>query len=180
MTSAVQTSLSAATSAVQTVNSISPSSGNVNLKVANLTDANAASGATDGQVLSYDNGSSTWVPATVSSTTVSDATASTKGIIQLAGDLAPGTNGAANPTVPGLTTKVDKAGDTMTGKLTVPSLQVTTGTPASGQVLTSDSSGNASWTTPAAGTTLDSTVTDIQPDTVTGTAVVGSTGNIHS
>ena len=39
----------------------------------------------------------------------------------------------------------------MTGKLTVPSFQVTGGSPASGEVLTADSSGNATWGTPAAG-----------------------------
>ena len=41
--------------------------------------------------------------------------------------------------------KVGKAGDTMTGKLVVPSLQVTGGSPAVGQVLTADSSGDATW-----------------------------------
>lgn len=50
----------------------------------------------DGQVLTYSAGSSQWIPATSSNTVVSDATASTKGIIQLAGDL---TNTAAAPAI---------------------------------------------------------------------------------
>ncbi len=62
--------------------------------------------------------------------------------VQVGGDIG-GT--AASPTVPGLTDKVAKAGDTMTGKLTVPTFQVTGGTPSSGQVLTADASGNATW-----------------------------------
>lgn len=41
-------------------------------------------------------------------------------------------------------TNVQKSGDTMTGKLVVPSLQVT-GSPTNGYVLTSDASGNATW-----------------------------------
>lgn len=66
-----------------------------------LTDVNA-SGAADGQVLAYDSASGEWVANTVTSTTVSDATTTIKGIVQLAGDLS-GT--AAAPTVPGLATK---------------------------------------------------------------------------
>lgn len=44
------------------------------------------------------------------------------------------------------TTAVKLAGSTMTGKLVVPTFQVTT-SPASGAVLTSDASGNATWQT---------------------------------
>jgi hypothetical protein len=50
----------------------------------------------DGQVLVYSSTSSSWLPGTVSSTTVNDATTVSKGIVQLAGDLA-GT--ASSPTV---------------------------------------------------------------------------------
>jgi len=66
----------------------------------------SANGATDGQVLLYQAG--TWGPATNSAGgtgTVSDATTSAKGIIQLGGDLA-GTAGA--PTVVGLSGKYVK------------------------------------------------------------------------
>lgn len=42
-------------------------------------------------------------------------------------------------------TAVKLAGSTMTGKLVVPTFQVTGGTLASGRVLTSDASGNATW-----------------------------------
>ncbi|HSX46170.1 MAG TPA: glycosyl hydrolase family 28-related protein [Candidatus Saccharimonadia bacterium] len=51
----------------------------------------------DGQVLTYSLAGNTWVPSTVSSTTVSDATNASKGIVELAGDLG-GT--ASSPTVP--------------------------------------------------------------------------------
>lgn len=63
----------------------------------------AATGGSDGQVLSKNSGQSgglQWI----SPSGVPDATASVKGIVQLAGDLG-GT--AASPTVPGLTDKVD-------------------------------------------------------------------------
>jgi len=63
-----------------------------------------ASGGTDGQVLVKDTASGSGLAwATPSNTVVSDATTGTKGIVQLAGDLA-GT--AAVPTVPGLAAKV--------------------------------------------------------------------------
>jgi hypothetical protein len=42
-------------------------------------------------------------------------------------------------------TAVKKAGDTMTGTLVAPSLQVTGGSLAAGKVLTSDATGNATW-----------------------------------
>lgn len=54
---------------------------------AKLQGVNINNGAsTDGQVLLYSSSSSAWLPGTVSSTTVSDATASTKGILKLTGD----------------------------------------------------------------------------------------------
>ncbi len=56
----------------------------------------------DGQVLTYSTASGSWVPGTVSTATVNDATTGSKGIIQLDGDLA-GT--ASSPIVPGLATK---------------------------------------------------------------------------
>ena len=40
------------------------------------------------------------------------------------------------------------SGGTMTGKLIVPSFQVTGGSPSSGEILTADSSGNATWAVP--------------------------------
>jgi hypothetical protein len=69
----------------------------------NLSDV-SASGATDGQSLVFNSG--TWGPATVSAgaPAVNDATDSTKGVVQLAGDLG-GT--AAAPTVPGLAGKAN-------------------------------------------------------------------------
>ena len=164
LASSVQTSLTTADSSVQSVNSKTPVSGNVVINVADINDVQGGSGATNNQVLSYDSGTSKWVPATVSSTTVSDATTSSKGIVELAGDLG-GT--AIAPTVPkasGLrsaTTAIDVSAATA---------------PTAGQVLTATSSTAADWTTPAAGVTLDATASDIQPDTTTGTAVAGATG----
>lgn len=130
-----------------------------------------ASGATNGQSLVYNAG--TWGPADVGTGgTVVDATSTTKGVLQLTGDLS-GT--AASPsvvkingvTISGTPTSgqvpvassgtaaswgavndasaVKLAGSTMTGKLVVPTFQVTGGTPATGNVLTSDASGNATW-----------------------------------
>jgi hypothetical protein len=64
----------------------------------------SASGPADTQVLAYSTTASKWVASTVTSTTVDDATTSSKGIVQLAGDLA-GT--AAAPTVPSLANKAD-------------------------------------------------------------------------
>lgn len=71
-----------------------------------------------------------------------DATVSTKGIVQLAGDLA-GT--AALPTVPALTLKAPLNSPTFVGTVTVASILVQAGTPAIGNVLTSDSAGYGSW-----------------------------------
>ena len=71
-----------------------------------------------------------------------DATASTKGKVRLAGDL----SGTADvPTVPALNNKVNKAGDTMTGKLIMPSIQITGGSPVVDYVLMTDNVGNGTW-----------------------------------
>jgi len=167
-----------------------------------LTDVNV-SGAADTQVLSYNAGSSKWIPATPSSSgTISDASASAKGLIQLGGDLAGAGSSAAAPVitsgaitaakianttitdaqisasaaiaqskVSGLTTALSaKATDTAvvhnTGTETVAgaktfstsvsaaAFQLTGGTPGIGKVLTSDGTGNGSWTTAS---TTDST-----------------------
>lgn len=73
------------------------------LTLDDLTDV-VVSSATDGQVLIYDQANTRWVPGTATSTVVNDATTLSKGIVQLAGDLA----GTADlPTVPGLAGKVD-------------------------------------------------------------------------
>ena len=71
-----------------------------------------------------------------------DATASTKGKVRLAGDL----SGTADvPTVPALNNKVNKAGDTMTGKLILPQIQITGGSPVTDYVLMTDNVGNGTW-----------------------------------
>lgn len=110
--SAVQASLGKADSALQTapVTSVNSKTGAVTLTAADvgaptvlsaLNDVNT-SGATTNQVLSFDSATGKWSASTVTTTTVSDASTTTKGIIQLAGDLG-GT--AASPTVPGLASK---------------------------------------------------------------------------
>lgn len=83
----------------------------------------------------------TYVDNTVASG-APDATASTKGKLRLAGDL----GGTADvPTVPSLNNKVNKAGDTMTGKLIMPSIQITGGSPVTDYVLMTDNVGNGTW-----------------------------------
>jgi hypothetical protein len=153
LSSSVQTNLTLAASAVQTVHTKTPSSGNVSIGIKDLDDVTGANGATNNQVLQYNSSSSEWTPATVSSTAVSDATSSTKGIIELAGDLS-GT--ATSPTV----AKVNG--------ITLPS-----SAPSSGNVLTATGATTTSWSTPAAGVMLDSTAGDIQP---LGTQSAGTSG----
>ncbi len=67
------------------------------------------SAPSDNQILQYSQAANAWVPSTATSTTVTDATTTTKGIVQLAGDLG-GT--ASAPTVPGLAAKQDSLGFT--------------------------------------------------------------------
>lgn len=105
LSSSLRANLTKAGTSVQQVNNKTPDgSGALALTAADvgavttlggLSDVNAT-GATNSQVLSYNTGSSKWTAATVTSTTVSDASNTTKGILQLAGDLG-GT--AASPTV---------------------------------------------------------------------------------
>lgn len=155
LSSSVQAGLSLATSAVQTINSLSPNSGNVNISLADLTDTTGVAGATSNQILQY-NGSE-WAPATSTTTSVSDATASAKGIIQLAGDLAPGTNGAANPEVASVlggktpvTTITSLGGDLSgtVGTASVSKIQGTTISSPSGGA-TSYLNANGDWTVPS-------------------------------
>src|SRR3981081_3957021 len=91
--SSTQTSLSKADTAVQSVNSKTGAS--ITLTASDVGAPTTLAGDSDvtistpsnGQVLSYNSASSKWIPATVSSTTVNDATTLSKGIIQLTGDL---------------------------------------------------------------------------------------------
>ncbi|HSW65518.1 MAG TPA: hypothetical protein VLI54_00060 [Bacillota bacterium] len=101
---AAQLSLSTADSAVQSVNgksgtSVMLSAGDIGAptQLAQMTDVNA-NGASDQQVLVYNGTAHQWSAGTVSSTTVSDASNTSKGIIQLAGDLA-GSNDPSSPAI---------------------------------------------------------------------------------
>lgn len=95
MDSSVQTALSDASTAVQLGGDLGGT--NVVPTIAKLQGTPvSASSPGDTQVLAYSAESTAWVPATVTSSTVSDATTSSKGIIELAGDLS---NVASSPTV---------------------------------------------------------------------------------
>lgn len=86
---------------ITSINTKTPVNGALALATKDLADVSVSS-VSDGQVLTYDAATSKWEGRTAAS--VSDATATSKGVIQLAGDLA-GT--AASPTVPGLATKIN-------------------------------------------------------------------------
>jgi hypothetical protein len=128
--------------AITKVNGQTPSGGAITLapsdisalptttKLSNLTDTAAAASAANNQVLSYNSTSSQWIPATVTSTTVNNATSSIPGLIQLDGDLG---GSATSPSV----TKLN--GTTISG------------TPNTGQVLTATSGSAAMWQTVASG-----------------------------
>jgi hypothetical protein len=173
LSNSVQSSLSQAATAVQTVNTKTPSSGNVSIGIKDLDDVAGASGATNNQVLQYNSSSSEWTPGTVSSTTVSDATSSTKGIIELAGDLSPGSSGAVNPSVTTVlsgqtpvTESTNLAGD-LTGTLPNPTVAKLQGTTISSPTGGSTSYLNATgtWTTPSG----SSNASSIDGVAVTGT-----------
>lgn len=104
---ATQTNLTKASNSVQSINTKLPNgSGAVSLTasdvgaptvLAALTDVNA-SGATNNQVLAYSTGTNQWTAATVTSTTVNDASNTGKGILQLSGDIG-GSNDPTNPII---------------------------------------------------------------------------------
>ncbi len=81
---------------------------------------------TDGQILTYSQAGTTWLPASVSAS-APDATTSSKGIIELAGDLG-GTAGM--PTVPSLTSKAnDSAVVHNTGNETIAGIKTFSSSP---------------------------------------------------
>ncbi len=95
LASAVQNSLTAANTAAQVGGDLNGTSAAPRIaKLQNVT--LNASAPTNGQVLHFDSSANAWVPATISSTTVSDATSAAKGIVQLAGDLGGGGSGGTS------------------------------------------------------------------------------------
>jgi hypothetical protein len=100
------------TNALNTANSALTTASNAPTALSQLTDVNTA-GVSNSQVLSYDSVAGKWAPATVSSSTVNDASTTTKGIVQLAGDL---TGTAASPAIAaGAVTGAKIAAGTVTG-----------------------------------------------------------------
>jgi hypothetical protein len=114
-------------------------------KLDGLADTTDASAATNGQVLAYNSTSQTWVPSTVTSTTVSNATTSAPGIVQLAGDLGGTSTSATAPTLANtsnvqsvvntiiaantnVTNKAPLASPALTGTPTAPTAAATTNT----------------------------------------------------
>ena len=124
MATNVQTSLGLANTSVQLGGDLGGTLTTPTITKLQGTIINASTPATN-QVLTY-NGSS-WVPGTVTSSTINDATTSSKGIVELSGDLG-GT--ASSPSV-----------------LKLNGISVS-GTPATNQVLTATSTSTAQWATP--------------------------------
>jgi hypothetical protein len=162
LSSSVQSGLTAASTALQSGNSIS--SGDLSgtygdptvAKIQGVSVNNAM--PSNGQILAYNTTSAQWVPSTVSSTTVSDATTMSKGIVQLAGDLG-GT--ASTPLV-----------EQIQGV-------AISGSPTLGQVLQATSTTQASWQTIAAGSSSLSSDTDVSITSPTNNQVLtydGGTG----
>ena len=150
------------------------------------------------QVLAYNSGTSKWVNHSLAESDITNLTTDLNAkaidttVVHLSGTET--VTGAKTfniaPTVPSnsfpesaitsltsdLDAKVDKSGDVMTGKLTVPSFQVTGGSPATGKVLTSDSSGNALWqpSTPGIVVSLGSVSGTVTCDLSTGVAFLAT------
>lgn len=108
LSSAIQSELSNAASAVQLGGDLGGTTTSPMIAKLQGTTVNASS-PSDMQVLSYNGIAGEWVPATVTSGSVSDATTGSKGIVQLAGDLGGSGTVASAPII--------SAGAITTGKL---------------------------------------------------------------
>jgi hypothetical protein len=87
LTPATQSNLSYAATSIQSINSKTPTSGSLSLGIKDLSDVANATSASNNQVLTYSTSSNQWIPSTVTSSTVSNATSGQAGIVQLAGDM---------------------------------------------------------------------------------------------
>jgi hypothetical protein len=123
MTSAVQTSLGLANTSVQLGGDIGGTTTDPIITKLQGTTVNAAS-PVNNQVLSYNSTSGAWVPATVTSTSVNDATTSAPGIIQLDGDLGGTATSPVVETIGGHTpvTESTTLGGDLSGTLPNPTL----------------------------------------------------------
>jgi Repeat of unknown function (DUF5907) len=126
----------------------------------------------DGQVLLYDNSSSSWVAGTISSTTISDATTTAKGIVQLGGDLAGAGTSASTPLISANAITNGKLADGAVGTSKLATGAVTSNEIADGTITNSDISGSAAIAKSklAALNIVDADVSAISESKVTGLA----------
>jgi hypothetical protein len=168
MSTSVQSALGLAASAVQIGGDLGGTTTAPSIAKLQGNTVNASAPSTN-QVLAYSG--SAWVPATVTSSTVNDATTSSKGIIELSGDLG-GT--ASSPSV----LKIN--GVSITGTPTTSQAIISTGgtTAAWGNI---PGASNATTSVPGlvqldgdlGGTALSPSVTKVNGVSVTGTPVMG-------
>lgn len=195
---ATQTNLTLASTALQLGGDIGGTSSTPRIVKLQGTVLNAASPSPN-QVLAYSSISGAWVPSTVSSSTVNDATTAAPGIIQLAGDIAAGTATAPEVTSTHLTSAlpINQGG---TGQVTqAAALTALAGSQTPGTYLRSDGTNttlssiqaadvpvlNQSTTGNAATATLASTVTtnaNLTGDitSVGNATTLTSSGNVES
>jgi hypothetical protein len=149
---ATQTTIASAATSIQIGGDIGGTTTAPEVSKLQGTTLNASTPA-DNQVLSFSGTANQWLPATVTSTTVSDASTLSKGIIELSGDLG---GIASSPSV-----------------LRVSGVALPGSAPSANQVLTALTTTTTAWSTPASGVMLDATSTDI---TALGTRAAGSIG----
>lgn len=142
LSSTVQSDLSDAASAVQLGGDLGGTTTSPMIAKLQGTTVNASS-PSDTQVLSYNGTAGQWVPATIISGSVSDATTNSKGIVQLAGDLGGSGTIASAPVISdgAITNSKLADGAVTTAKLAAAS--VTSNEIADGTITNTDISGTA-------------------------------------
>jgi hypothetical protein len=176
LSTTVQASLTLANSSVQLGGDLGGTTVDPIITKLQGTSVNASS-PTNNQVLGYNATDNAWVPSTVSSTTVNDATSSTPGIIQLAGDLNGGT--ATTPEVTSthlasaLPINQGGTGSETQNFVDLSSSQTIDGTKTFGSTIAGSISGNAATVTTNADLTGDVT-------SVGNTTTLTSSANVES